>query len=53
MLKIYRMPNGRTFQFDEKDVPAGAVPVEQETKENKVVKPKNKVVKPKNKVVRK
>ena len=49
MLKIYRMPNGRTFQFDEKDVPAGAVPV---TKEKKAA-PKNKSVTPKNKAVKK
>ena len=52
MLKIYRMPNGRTYQFDDKDVPPGAVPVEQKPKEKKVT-PKNKAVTPKNKAVRK
>lgn len=28
MLKIYKMPNGRTYQFEEGKAPAGAVPVE-------------------------
>ena len=47
MLKVYRMPNGRTFQFDDKDVPAGAVLVEKkkEAPKNKAVRPKNKAVK--------
>lgn len=55
MLRIYRMPNGRTYQFDEDNVPAGAVLVErpaeakaEEPKENKAEKPKkNKARKPK------
>ena len=29
MLKRYRMPNGRTYQFADKDVQTGAVPVEE------------------------
>ena len=28
MLKIYKMPNGRTYQFEEGKAPAGAVPFE-------------------------
>lgn len=51
MLKIYRMPNGRTFQFEENDVPAGAVLVEPKAQEKKVT-PKNKTVTPKNKAVK-
>lgn len=59
MLKIYRMPNGRTFQFEDNDVPEGAVLVEPEvpekkvTPKNKAVTPKNKAVTPKNKAVKK
>ena len=53
MLKIYRMPNGRTYQFDEKDVPAGAVLIEPEAPKQKAVTPKNKAVAPKNKAVKK
>ena len=53
MLKIYRMPNGRTFQFDEKDVPAGAVLVEPKESARKAAAPKNKAITPKNKAVRK
>ena len=49
MLKIYRMPNGRTFQFDEKDAPEDAVLVKPETKK---ATPKNKAVIPKNKAVK-
>ena len=49
MLKLYRMPNGRVFQFEDKDVPAGAVPLGQKKKEA----PKNKAVRPKNKAVKK
>ena len=52
MLRIYRMPNGRTFQFEEKDAPAEAVLVERETPVKKAA-PKNKTVTPKNKAVRK
>lgn len=51
MLKKYRMPNGRIFQFDEKDVPAGAVLIEPKVQEKKVA-PKNKAVVPKTKAVR-
>ena len=28
MLKVYRMPNGRRYLFDDKDAPKGAVPIE-------------------------
>ena len=42
MLKKYRMPNGRTYQFNEKDVPASAVEVKTEEPKNKAVKPANK-----------
>lgn len=45
MLKIYRMPNGRTYQFDDSKVPAGAVLVEKEAKAEKPKK--NKARKPK------
>ena len=51
MLKKYRMPNGRTFQFDEQDVPAGAVLIEPKVPEKKIA-PRNKSVVPKNKAVR-
>lgn len=44
MLKIYRMPNGRTYQYEETEAPAGAVLVEPEKKA-----PKAKAVKPANK----
>ena len=49
MLKIYRMPNGRTFQFEEKEAPEGAVLVNPEAKK---ASPKNKAVIPKNKAVK-
>lgn len=49
MLKLYRMPSGRVFQFEDKDVPAEAVLLGQKKKEA----PKNKAVRPKNKAVRK
>ena len=44
MLKVYRMPNGRRYQFEDGKVPEGAVLVGGETKvEEKVApKPKNK-----------
>lgn len=48
MLKIYKMPNGRTYQFDDSNVPAGAVPVEKPV-EVKAEEPKDKAVKPANK----
>ena len=50
MLKVYRMPNGRTFQFEEKEAPAEAVLVKPEIKK---ATPKNKAATPKNKAVRK
>ncbi len=53
MLRIYRMPNGRTFQFEEKEAPAEAVLIEQKAPEKKAAAPKNKAVTPKNKAVRK
>ena len=43
-MKKYRMPNGKVYLYHEKDVPAGAVPVEE-----KAVEPSNKAVKPANK----
>ena len=49
MLKKYRMPNGRTYQFEEKEAPKSAVLVDQKKKEA----PKNKAIKPKNKAVKK
>ena len=42
MLKKYRMPNGRTYQFHEKDVPDAAVEVKAEEPQNKAAKPENK-----------
>lgn len=45
-LKIYRMPDGRTYQFEEGNAPSVAVPVESESKK---AEPKAKAVKPKNK----
>lgn len=51
MLKKYRMPNGRIFQFDDKDAPKEAIPVEVEVKK---AAPKNKAkTAPKNKAVKK
>ena len=52
MLKIYKMPNGRTYQFEESEAPAGAVLVEPKVPEKKAT-PKNKAVTPKNKAVKK
>lgn len=45
MLKIYKLPNGRTYQFDEGQAPAGAVPIEKVVAKAK--KPVNKARKPK------
>lgn len=47
MLKKYRMPNGRTYQFEESEAPASAVIVEAKVKEpeNKTKKPVNKAKK--------
>lgn len=50
MLKIYKMPNGRTYQFEEGKAPVGAIPFEKvvATVEAKAEKPKkNKARKPK------
>ena len=47
MLKKYRMPNGRVYQYHDKEVPYGAVPVE--PVEVKAVEPPNKEAKPANK----
>ena len=43
MLKIYKLSNGRTYQFEEGKQPAGAVEVK------KAVEPSDKAVKPANK----
>lgn len=48
MLKKYRMPNGRIFQFSDNDVPKEAVPLEE-----KKAAPSNKAKTPKNKAVKK
>ena len=50
MLKRYRMPNGRTYQFEEKEAPKCAVPVDQP--EQKKAEPKNKARATKNKAVK-
>ena len=47
MLKKYRMPNGRTYQFEEKEAPKNAVLIEQ-----KKAEPKNKAKVTKNKAVK-
>lgn len=44
MLKKYKMPNGRVYQFEESEAPESAVPVEE-----KAAKPENKAKKPENK----
>ena len=48
MLKKYRMPNGRIFQFEESDAPKEAVLMEE-----KKAAPNNKAKTPKNKAVKK
>lgn len=48
MLRIYRMPNGNLYQFEDGDVPAGAELVEEKKAETKT-----KAVKPANKARRK
>lgn len=47
MMKIYKMPNGRTYQFEESEAPAEAVLVEKKAAEvpNKARKPANKAKK--------
>lgn len=43
MLKIYKMPNGHIYQYEEGEQPEGAVEVKAvEPSENKAVKPANK-----------
>ena len=49
MLKVYKMPNGRRYQFDEKDVPKGAVLVERKTEVKEEAPKANKAKKPANK----
>lgn len=42
MLKIYKMPNGRTYQFEEGKQPESAVEVKAQKVRNKAKKPANK-----------
>lgn len=56
MMKVYIMPNGRKYRYNEQDAPACAVlfkpePAKEESiePEMKAVEPKNKAVKPANK----
>ena len=53
MIKVYLMPNGRKYRYNDGDVPQGAIPVVAEQKAaealNKAQKPENKAVKPANK----
>lgn len=51
MLKKYRMPNGRIFQFEEREAPKEAVLLERAAE--KKAAPANKAKFPKNKAVRK
>lgn len=39
MLKVYRMPNGRTYQFEESEAPQSAVEVKAKKPEDKAKKP--------------
>ena len=48
-LKVYKMPNGRKYQFDENNVPDGAVLVEKKAKEKAAAKKPNKAKKAANK----
>lgn len=56
MLKRYLI-NGKEYQYEEKEAPAGAIPVEQKApapvQEKKKAEPLNKSVTPKNKAVKK
>ena len=46
MIKVYKMPNGKLYRFNEGEAPAGAVPVEKAVKaENKAKKTSNKAAK--------
>lgn len=47
MLRIYMMPNGHSYQYEEGQEPEGAVLVE--AKEEKAAEPVDKTVKPANK----
>lgn len=47
MLRIYVMPNGHSYQYEEGQEPEGAVLVE--AKKGKAAEPANKAVKPANK----
>lgn len=56
MLKRYKMPNGRTYQFADGEIPEGAVEVKAKAEpkaesavEEKATKPKNKSIFPANK----
>lgn len=53
MLKKYKMPNGRTYQFEESKAPECAVPVTQAEKKveplEKAAEPETKAIEPKNK----
>ena len=51
MLKVYKMPNGRRYRFDESNVPQEAILVGQKQKEpeKKPAKKSNKAKKPANK----
>lgn len=43
-MRVYRMPDGRTYQYEEGDAPSCAVPVEEVATKKKAVK--NKAAKP-------
>lgn len=49
MLRIYRMPNGKTYQFEESSAPKAAVLIEEPKVEKKAVTPQNKAKVTKNK----
>lgn len=38
MLRVYKMPNGRKYRFDDSEVPQGAVLVEKKPKPKKTAK---------------
>lgn len=45
MLRVYKMPNGRRYLFDDKDVPKGAVLIEKKKPAPVPPKPEKKVEK--------
>ena len=52
MLKVYKMPNGRKYRFEEGNAPAGAILISAETKPTEPAKkeaPAKKATKPANK----